>query len=90
MAYLKNEEVCPMRFQFRKMMDFCKVLLIFLSLTVFFYGLILWVGDRVEQNQRFENPKGKAIKVFYSIDQPTMSTFDDYKKRLFLYYWFGE
>lgn len=79
-----------MKVQFQKVMDLCKVLIIFLTLTVFFYGLILWIGDRVEQNQRFESPKGKAIKVFYAIDQPTMLTFDDYRKRLFFYYRFGE
>jgi hypothetical protein len=91
-----NEEGCLMRLQFHKLMDICKLLIIFMTLTIFFYGLIIWVVEKVEPHQRYETPKGRAIKVIQVGEHPiieeypTMNSIDEFKNRLFFYYWFGE
>jgi hypothetical protein len=76
--------------QVKKLWDICKLLLIFTTLTIFFYGLILWIGDRVEQINRDDNPNGRAVKVIQTFDHPSLNTIEDFKNRLFFYYWFGE
>jgi hypothetical protein len=82
--------VCPVIIQVKKLLEIGKIFIIFTTLTIFFYGLILWIGDKVEQINRDEDPKGRAVKVSQIIDHPSMNNIEDFKNRLYFYYWFGE
>lgn len=81
-----------MKTVFHKLVATCKLILIFLALTFFFYGLIVWIGDQVYNHYRYDDPKGRAVKV----DQPLEVTrtggadLEALKNRLLFYYWFGE
>lgn len=76
---------------FQKLIGTFKLILVFAVLTLFFYGVIVWIGDQVYDNYRYDDPKGRAVKV----DQPVELTnsiidLESLKNRLLFYYWFGE
>jgi len=79
-----------MNVQLQKMLDICKLLLVFTTLTLFFYGMIVWVVEKIEPPHRYNQPKGKAVKVLQFENLPVMKNMDDFKNRLLFYYWFGE
>jgi hypothetical protein len=84
------EEVCLMRNQARKLIDVCKLMIIFTTLTLFFYGMIVWTVEKIEPHQRYETPKGKATKVFQFQEVTSLENIEQFKNRLLFYYWFGE
>lgn len=84
------EGVCPVRKNWNKLIDVCKLLTIFITLTIFFYGFISWAADKVDHYQRGDHPKGKATKVVQYMEQEALIPLKDFKDRLLFYYWFGE
>lgn len=79
-----------MNYRWKTLNDLLKMLIIFTTLTFFFYGFITWAADKVEQYQRGDHPKGKAVKVFHFLEQETLNSVQEFKDRLLFYYWFGE
>lgn len=77
-----------MRKQFRNLMDICKLLLIFVTLTFIFYGVIVWINDKIEPQHRYEEPRGRAVKVVQMEEESTLLY--DFKERLLLFYQIGE
>ncbi|ADC50998.1 MULTISPECIES: YqzK family protein [Alkalihalophilus] len=64
-----------------------KVFLLFIGCTVLFYYGILWVSAEYESYHRYDEPKGKAVKVMsYESNEIEMTWVD----RLMMYYHFGE
>ncbi|RKL67664.1 hypothetical protein CR203_09960 [Salipaludibacillus neizhouensis] len=61
------------------------VFFLFMGCTIVFYYGILWVSDVYEQYDRYEEPQGKALKVFQisSFDEKKDVTFTD-RLRIFL------
>ncbi|GAA0364028.1 DUF4227 family protein [Bacillus horti] len=76
---------------FHKVGGMLKLVIIFIALTFFFYGMIVWIGDQVYKNYRYDGPKGRAIKVVQQVEQPNQySGMEFFLERLRFYYWFGE
>ncbi|WP_025026161.1 YqzK family protein [Caldalkalibacillus mannanilyticus] len=79
-----------MNTQLHKFIDVCKLLVIFITLTLLFYGMIIWVVEKIEPHHRYNQPKGKAVKVFQMDSLPTLNSAKDYRDRLLFFYWYGE
>lgn len=65
------------------------VFFLFMGCTVVFYYGILWVSDVYEQYDRYEEPQGRALKVFQisSFNEETDMRFTD---RLRIFFSEGE
>ncbi|WP_096201060.1 YqzK family protein [Bacillus sp. FJAT-45350] len=63
----------------------CKVFILFMGCTLMFYYGILWISEEYESYHRYDEPQGRAVKVFQM--EETESTWVD---RLMLFYHFGE
>lgn len=75
--------------ELEKVMGILKLLLVFITLTAMFYGVILWVEDQVERN--FQNePRGRAVKVQQTYDTQEVDVLTQAKQRLYLFYQMGE
>lgn len=74
----------------RRMWDWAKLLLLFIVFTLIGYMLIGLLADWLKPSYRFEEPVGKAVKVF-SLDKNThhLSETNDWE-RLKLFYRMGE
>lgn len=79
-----------MNYMWGRLSDLFKLIIVFATLTFFFYGFITWAADKVERYQRGDHPKGKAVKVFHAPEQETSGSVQEFKDRLLFYYWFGE
>lgn len=63
-----------------------KVFILFTGCTILFYYAIMWVSEEYENNHKYDEPKGRAIKVVSnSIDKEY-----DWYERLLLFYLDGE
>ncbi|NEU30820.1 YqzK family protein [bacterium LRH843] len=76
-----------MRSWFLAVIQTIKVFLLFTGCTLLFYYGILWVSQEYESYHRYDEPQGKAIKVF-KMEQETHSP--SWVKRLMLFYQEGE
>ncbi|WP_017728163.1 YqzK family protein [Halalkalibacterium ligniniphilum] len=63
-----------------------KVFLIFMGCTLLFYYGILWISAEYESYHRYDEPKGKAVKVIKMETEEERTMVD----RLMLFYHFGE
>lgn len=74
----------------RRMWDWAKLLLLFIVFTLIGYMLIGLLADWLKPSYRFEEPAGKAVKVF-SLDKNThhLGETNDWE-RLKLFYRIGE
>lgn len=74
----------------RRMWDWAKLFGMFIAFTLIGYVLIGLLADWLQPSYRFEQPEGRAVKVFsaYKTDRhlSDMSHWD----RLKFYYWMGE
>lgn len=64
-----------------------KVFIIFVGSTLLFYYVILWVSNEYENYHRYDEPKGRAVKVVQMMHQEEESHWLD---RLLFYYHYGE
>lgn len=64
-----------------------KVFLLFTGCTLFFYYGILWVSKEYESYHRYDEPEGKAIKVF---GEEEVISSPAWVERLLLFYREGE
>ena len=79
-----------MNYIWSKLGEVVKLVIIFTTLTLFFYGFITWAADKVEQYQRGDHPKGRAVKVVQFIEQEALLSVQEFKDRILFYYWYGE
>lgn len=73
----------------RRMWDWAKLFLLFVVFTLIGYMLIGLLAEWLKPSYRFEEPSGRAVKVF-SFDEPYRHTSTNDWERLKLYYWTGE
>lgn len=64
-----------------------KVFILFVGCTLIFYYGILWVSEEYESYHRYDEPKGRAVKVMQPMDTEEGPSWLD---RLIFYYHFGE
>lgn len=72
-----------------KVADMTKVLLVFVMLTIIFYGLIVWVTDQLDSRYQ-DGPHGKSVKVYDMSVENGMRNISDVQHRLQFFYWYGE
>lgn len=63
-----------------------KVFLLFVTCTLLFYYGILWVSNEYDSYHRYDEPKGRAVKVVQMEDDIDQHWLD----RLLFYYHYGE
>ncbi|WP_062046502.1 YqzK family protein [Bacillus sp. JCM 19034] len=63
-----------------------KVFILFMGCTLLFYYGILWVSQEYESYHRYDEPEGKAVKVFQMEERKGTSFFE----RLIFFYQEGE
>jgi hypothetical protein len=63
-----------------------KVFILFTGCTILFYYGIMWVNEEYQNYQRYEEPKGAALKVSNNAQENGSSLFN----RLVLFYLNGE
>lgn len=74
----------------RRMWNWAKLLLLFVAFTLLGYVLIGLIAEWLKPSYRFEEPSGRAVKVF-SFDEPNQPTHGmSDGERLKLFYWTGE
>ena len=76
-----------MRSWLQAVMQTLKVFLLFMGCTLLFYYGILWVSQEYESYHRYDEPQGKAIKVFQMEDGAPSASWIE---RLMLFYQEGE
>lgn len=64
-----------------------KVFILFVGCTLLFYYGILWVSEEYESYHRYDEPKGRAVKVFQQEAEIKESHWVD---RLLFFYHYGE
>ncbi|HHY22267.1 MAG TPA: YqzK family protein [Bacilli bacterium] len=64
-----------------------KVFVLFTGCTLLFYYGILWISAEYESYHRYDEPKGKAVKVMQMIEEEEGAAF---LPRLLFFYHFGE
>lgn len=67
--------------------DTIRVFLLFMGCTLLFYYGILWVSQEYQSYHRYDEPKGRAIKVVQMNEQQQQ---DGFLNRLMFFYQFGE
>ncbi|KHF41745.1 YqzK family protein [Halalkalibacter okhensis] len=77
-----------MRSWFRLVIQTIKVFLLFMGCTLLFYYGILWVSQEYESYHRYDEPQGKAVKVFQMEQNGGNSV--SWIDRLILFYREGE
>ncbi len=63
-----------------------KVFIIFTGCTVLFYYGIMWITEEYQNNHRYDEPEGAALKVSNPVREENSTWFD----RLKLFYLNGE
>lgn len=75
-----------MKHSFGAVFQTVKVLLLFVSFTVLFYIGMVWLNQEYEGYQRYNEPKGAAVKVMKAGE----SEEETWLSRLMLFYMDGE
>jgi hypothetical protein len=71
----------------RLILNTMKVFVAFVCFTLLFYYGLLWLNGEYQDMHRYDEPEGRAVKVFGSFHQEEKSTWID---RLKLFYDIGE
>ncbi|UOE96123.1 MULTISPECIES: YqzK family protein [Bacillaceae] len=64
-----------------------KVFIVFMGCTLIFYYGILWVSKEYESYHRYDEPKGRAVKV---VQMDEHQPLPEWVERLMFFYHFGE
>ncbi|WP_221565316.1 YqzK family protein [Alkalihalobacillus sp. TS-13] len=73
---------------FRLIWNACKVFLAFASCTLLFYYGLLWLNEQYQDFHRYDEPEGRAVKVFQSYHEEEEEIY--WIERLQLFYEIGE
>lgn len=73
----------------RKLVRFCKYMIVFMMLAYFLYRLLGMIDVYLMPVDKYRVPDGSAVKVF-SIEQEGISGVDKLSERLKLFFWYGE
>lgn len=74
---------------FRRLSEGIKYILIFVAFTVLFYNIITIVSNVIKPEDPYKIPEGRALKVLKYSEVQQLS-YEDFKKRLFNFYYYGE
>jgi hypothetical protein len=74
----------------RRWVEWGKFFLLFILLTLLFYQVITFFDLLLEPKPRYQEPGGRAVKVFARETVPRPSEEMGIKERLLLFYWLGE
>lgn len=75
----------------RRLLEWAKFLILFVLLTLLLYQVIGFLAEYTEPTKRYRTPTGRAVKVFAPFGVPEQTTLaQEWKERLFLFYWIGE
>lgn len=83
-SYVKGRK--EMRHTFRLIFGTIRLLIILAGCTILFYYGIIWVNKEFQNYQRYEEPKGKAVKAIQQLEEDETNWFS----RLMLFYQMGE
>lgn len=72
---------------FRVVWDTMKVFVLFVGCTVLFYYALMWVNQEYAGYHKYDQPKGRAVKVYQPADQNASF---NWLHRLELFYQSGE
>lgn len=73
----------------RRLMEYVKIVLLFVVFTVFFYTCIQFLTDVIRPSRPYEKPEGNAVKVA-SFELESEENGDWYRHRLLQFYQYGE
>jgi hypothetical protein len=79
-----------MIFSLRRMIEWIKLLILFILLSFVFYHLISWMVVWIQPIDPYREPMGRAIKVFHYDDASSTVGEWHWIDRLKFFYWFGE
>lgn len=63
-----------------------RLFILFIGCTILFYYGIMWINQEYENYKRYDEPEGRAIKAFSSMESEEY----DWLSRLLLFYRNGE
>lgn len=74
---------------FRRISEGIKYILIFVAFTILFYNIITVLSNVIKPKDPYKEPEGKALKVL-KYNEVQHFSYEDFKKRLFDFYYYGE
>jgi hypothetical protein len=74
---------------YSKIAEGIRLLAIFIFCTYVFYSVISYVTDVIKPAEPYKEPQGKALKVM-TYTPSLEGTYQEMKRRLFDFYWYGE
>jgi hypothetical protein len=80
----------PMIFSYRKMLVRLRFILLFMTLTVVLYQVMLVLSSWIEPVNRYRTPAGNSVKVFGQHEHAALPESGRMSDRLRLFYWYGE
>ncbi|GAJ98675.1 MULTISPECIES: DUF4227 family protein [Geomicrobium] len=72
--------------RFEAIWNGCKILIVFVACTAFFYYGILFLMAEYQGDQRYDTPEGNAIKVFENMSEEDIT----FRERLWHFWQRGE
>ncbi|MCR6110574.1 YqzK family protein [Bacillus sp. A301a_S52] len=76
--------------KFKQALHTLWIFFLFIGCTVLFYYGILWVGEEYREYHRYEEPQGRAVKVFNSSIEDDVEGNFSIADRLRLFFITGE
>lgn len=80
----------PMIFSYRKLLVRLRFILLFMTLTVVLYQVMVVLTSWIEPVNRYRAPAGNSVKVFGQHEHASFPESDKMSDRLRLFYWYGE
>ncbi|NOU99286.1 DUF4227 family protein [Paenibacillus planticolens] len=79
-----------MIFSYRKLIVRLRFMLLFMTLTVVLYQVMLVLSGWIEPVNRYRTPTGNSVKVFGQNERSVLPESGKMSDRLRLFYWYGE
>ncbi|MDF2644247.1 MULTISPECIES: DUF4227 family protein [unclassified Paenibacillus] len=79
-----------MIFSYRKLVVRLRFILLFMTLTVILYQVMLVLTGWIQPVNKYRAPTGKSVKVFGQHEHASVSDTGKMSDRLRLFYWYGE
>ncbi|MBN6188476.1 DUF4227 family protein [Aneurinibacillus sp. BA2021] len=74
---------------YKSMAEGIRLLAIFIFCTFVFYTILSYISSTIKPAEPYKEPHGRAMKVMKHT--PVLAdTYDEMKRRLFDFYWYGE
>ncbi|QOT00649.1 DUF4227 family protein [Brevibacterium sp. JNUCC-42] len=79
-----------MSFPFRRFMELIRFFLLFVTCSLFSYGVVSYLSHHILPANPYREPLGNAVKVVKWLDNKPVSEWDWYLERLQLFFSEGE